>query len=381
MSTDVRTLQIGSSWFPEQSGGLERYYYDLFNRLPDYNFSSRGLVIGKQEIFDETNNKVVAFSEKFTPLLQRWVNARRAIKYNIKEFRPELICVHFALYGFPAVDLISKIPLVIHFQGPWALEAAMEKGASKPSAIKYYIERSVYRHASHFLVLSEAFKNILIQHYRISSEKISVVPGAIDASRFDVSETKSEARRRLNWPNDRPILFSVRRLSKRMGLENLLVAIAQVKKSYPDILLFIAGKGNLAFEIEKMINELDLNDNVRLLGFISDDDLPVAYRAADFSVVPTTSLEGFGLITAESLAAGTAALVTPVGGLPEIILPFDKNWVTENYGSAAIANSIGDILSGNIKIPSGESCKQYARRYDWHTVIPKISDIYRGTLS
>ena len=42
-----------------------------------------------------------------------------------------------------------------------------------------------------------------------------------------------------------------------------------------------------------------------MLGFVPDEDLPLAYRAANFSIVPTVALEGFGLITIESLAAGT----------------------------------------------------------------------------
>lgn len=312
--------------------------------------------------------------------MQRLYNARIATKKLINEFNPDLVCVHFALYGFPAADLLSRQALVVHFHGPWAQETAVENGNNR-SAIKYYIEKTVYRKANQLIVLSEAFKEILIKDYRIPVDKISVVPGAIDTEKFNISIGKVEARKKLGWPTDRPTLFVVRRLSRRMGLENLLIALKDVRKKFPDVLLMLAGKGNMANELAKSADEMGLKNNIRFLGFVPDDNLSMAYRAADFTVVPSTSLEGFGLITVESMATGTPVLVTPVGGLPEIIKPFNPEWITRDIGSKAISDSIISILSGTTKIPSPESCQVYANRYDWKAVTPKISAIYREAIS
>ncbi|WP_080707710.1 glycosyltransferase family 4 protein [Acidithiobacillus thiooxidans] len=380
MTYNIRTLQLGSSWFPEHSGGLERYYFDLIQHLINQNIQSRGLVIGTNAVEKSTNNRVSAFSQKNLPLLQRLYNARIATKKLINEFNPDLVCVHFALYGFPAADLLSRQALVVHFHGPWAQETAVENGKNR-SAIKYYIEKKVYRKANQLIVLSEAFKEILIKDYRIPVDKISVVPGAIDTEKFNISIGKVEARKKLGWPTDRPTLFVVRRLSRRMGLENLLIALKDVRKKFPDVLLILAGKGNMANELAKSADEMGLKNNIRFLGFVPDDKLSMAYRAADFTVVPSTSLEGFGLITAESMATGTPVLVTPVGGLPEIIKPFNPEWITRDIGSKAISESIISILSGTTKMPSPESCQVYANRYDWKAVTPKISAIYREAMS
>ncbi|MDR7925535.1 glycosyltransferase family 4 protein [Acidithiobacillus thiooxidans] len=380
MLQDLRTIQLGSSWLPEHSGGLERYYYDLLQQLPAQNVTSRGLVVGSDSVASSTNNQVISFSPTSASLLNRWYKARSAIKRLIEEFKPDLVCVHFALYGFPASDLLSRHALVVHFQGPWAQETAVENGNNR-SAIKYYIEKTVYRKANRLIVLSEAFKEILIKDYRIPVDKIYVVPGAIDTEKFNITLGKVEARQKLGWPTDRPILFVVRRLSRRMGLENLLIALKDVRKKFPDVLLMLAGKGNMANELAKSADEMGLKNNIRFLGFVPDDNLSMAYRAADFTVVPSTSLEGFGLITAESMATGTPVLVTPVGGLPEIIKPFNPEWITRDIGSKAISDSINSILSGTTKIPSPESCQVYANRYDWKAVTPKISAIYREAIS
>src|SRR5262249_59832079 len=63
-------------------------------------------------------------------------------------------------------------------------------------------------------------------------------------------------------------------------------------------------------------------------------------RSSDLSVMPSVALEGFGLPTIESLAAGTPVIVTPVGGLPETILELDPALVTANCGASAIADSL-----------------------------------------
>lgn len=102
------------------------------------------------------------------------------------------------------------------------------------------------------------------------------------------------------------MLFCIRRLVRRMGIDRLIHAMAEVVKSHPDVRLFIGGDGPMRAEYEALIDELGLIKNVTLLGRVSDEKLVQYYQAADISVVPTLALEGFGLITVESLACGTA---------------------------------------------------------------------------
>ena len=63
-------------------------------------------------------------------------------------------------------------------------------------------------------------------------------------------------------------------------------------------------------------------------------------------MVPTVALEGFGLITVESLSAGTPVLVTPVGGLPEAVAGLSQDLVLPSTGANAIADGIDGALSG-----------------------------------
>ena len=123
----------------------------------------------------------------------------------------------------------------------------------------------------------------------------------------DIPETRDEARQILGWPRNRPIVLAVRRLTRRMGLVELIAAAQIIRRRVPDVLILIAGRGILAGELEAQIRAADMQDHVQMLGFLPDSKLPLAYRAADITVVPSLALEGFGLSAAESLAAGTPA--------------------------------------------------------------------------
>jgi glycosyltransferase involved in cell wall biosynthesis len=116
---------------------------------------------------------------------------------------------------------------------------------------------------------------------------------------------------------------------------------------------------------------------VRFLGSLPDGELPLAYRAAELTVVPTVALEGFGLIVVESLAAGTPVLVTPVGGLPETVARLSPCLVLPAAGPASLAEGLCDALAGRLALPDADTCRDYARaHYDWPVIADRIAAAY-----
>jgi len=310
-------------------------------------------------------------------LPRRLWRLRRAVWKHLEKDRSDLVASHFALYTFPYIDLLETTPLVAHFHGPWAEESKAEGESSIVTRLKKWIEHSTYRRADRLIVLSEAFKSILVNSFGIPENRVRIVPGGVNMDRFSVPISTLEARKHLNWPTDRPILLSVRRLVRRVGLENLVDAMRHVQTHVPDALLLIAGKGPLAGELRSRIQEYDLEDHVRLLGFLPDEDLPVAYRAADVSVVPTRSLEGFGLVAVESLAAGTPVLVTPIGGLPEVVSDLSADLIMKDASTEAMGDHLTSVLNGNLSLPSAEDCHAFAAaRYDWPVIARQVRDVY-----
>lgn len=377
----VRTLQLGMEWFPEKPGGLNRVYYELMRHLPDANVEVHGLVVGTDRVARDSGGMIEAFAPHSGKLGPRMLAVRRLGGPLLRADPGLLVVSHFALYTAPLLDALRDHPLVVHFQGPWGLEGEAERQPAAVVRAKSAIERMVYARADAFIVLSPPFGDILEKQFGVPPEKIHVIPGGVDVPRYALTASRDACRARLGWPADRPILLAVRRLMRRMGLDNLITATLAIRERFPDVLVLIAGRGPMADELQAQIDALGLQDNVRLLGFLPDDDLPAAYRAATLSVVPTQALEGFGLIVAESLAAGTPCLVTPVGGLIAAIEGLSRDLILKGTDPASIADGVVDVLSGAIPVPDAEACLEFARRnYDWPVIVGRIRSVYEDSM-
>jgi glycosyltransferase involved in cell wall biosynthesis len=379
----VRVLELGLGWFPEQPGGLDRYFYHLLKSLHADGVSTRGLVVGSPEVAAASGDRMRAFASQSDSLISRCMGSRAAAKAEIDDFHPDLVASHFALFAAPALAKIRRtnIPHVVHFHGPWARECRQEGDRGPSNFMKRLIERRVYRRADVCIALSEAFARVLAEQYGVDRNRIRVIPGGVDIARFRPTQSRAEARQELGWPTGRPILLTVRRLVARMGLDHLVAAMDAVRRRHPDALLLIAGRGPMIDQLRDQVTELNLLDNVRLLGFFPDEQLPTAMRAADITVVPSTALEGFGLTVVESLAAGTPCLVSPIGGLPEVVRDLDPSLVFVSATAAEMADRILTALSGKMPLPTDERCAEFAaKRYDWDIVSRQVLDAYREAI-
>jgi glycosyltransferase involved in cell wall biosynthesis len=225
-------------------------------------------------------------------------------------------------------------------------------------------------------VLSKAFGEILHREYGISWEKINVIPGGVDTQRFKNNLTRHQAREQLGWPQDRFILFTPRRLVHRMGIDQLINAMAQLTTQKQDIWLAVAGKGPLREALETQVTDLDLGNQVKFLGFLPDEQLPIAYQAADLTVIPSQSLEGFGLVLLESLASGTPVLCTPVGGMPEVITNFSPELISTSPSDRSLAISLASILTDSSPLPDRNSCRHYAfTHFNWPSIANQVKQV------
>ena len=143
-------------------------------------------------------------------------------------------------------------------------------------------------------------------------------------------------------PADKVILFTVRNLVPRMGLENLIKAIENAVQKAPEIFLVIGGDGPLKADLISLTRSCGLENFIRFTGFIPEQQLPDYYRLADLFVLPTKELEGFGLVTLEALATGLPVLGTPVGGTKEILGQLDKNFLFTDTSPDSIFDLILD---------------------------------------
>jgi glycosyltransferase involved in cell wall biosynthesis len=373
----LSTLQLGMEWFGERAGGLNRVYAHLVNELARGGVNVHGLVAGSGSVARASGGLVQAFARADAPLAARLRALRAAATPWLRQHPDAVVVSHFALHGLPVLPGLGAHPLVVHFQGPWGAESRVEGAGLTSTLARTLVERVVYRRAAHAIVLSTAFRDILAERFGVRRSRIHVIPGGVAVDRFAISESRAECRRALGWPPDRPIVLCVRRLVRRVGVDTLIDAAAVLRARVPEALVLIAGTGPLRAELEARIVERGLANHVRLLGFVPDERLPSAYRAADLSVVPTTALEGFGLITVESLAAGTPCVVTPVGGLTDVVAPLAPQLVTSSTRADDIGATLAGALLGTVPMPTSAECAAYARAgFDWPVVAARVRRVY-----
>lgn len=137
----------------------------------------------------------------------------------------------------------------------------------------------------------------------VPDERLRVVRNGVDLAPFDDLPDRDDARRRLGWPAETPVVLCVARLAPEKGLDLLADAVrAGIAR------IVVAGEGPERARLEAL--------GLELLG--ERDDVPLLMAAADLVCVPSRA-EGLGLAAIEAMAAARPVVATRVGGLPEVV--------------------------------------------------------------
>ena len=221
----------------------------------------------------------------------------------------------------------------------------------------------------------------VVEIHGIPADRIIVNPGGADLKRFKPPENRTVLKKELGFPEGKINLLTIRNLEPRMGLDNLFQSIFILKRKKIDVHLTVGGEGVESNNLESLIVELGLESYIKLIGFIPSELLPDFYGAADFFVLPTRSLEGFGLVTPESMACGTPVLGTPVGGTKEILSNFDLQFLFADISPEAMAEGIERAISEYpVKSKKYEDlrirCRRYVEKnYSWQRHVDQLKSI------
>lgn len=237
------------------------------------------------------------------------------------------------------------------------------------------------------IVLSQYSKNKLIRTYSIQEEKICLIPGGVDLNHFRSSQTQEENRAKLQIPRDKIVLLTIRNLVPRMGIENLINSMQIVKGEINNVFLLIGGEGILNNTLQDLIKKLNLKDSIKLCGFIKEELLPLYYQTADFFILPTVALEGFGLVTVEAMACGTPVLGTPVGGTREILNQFDPGFLFKDTNPESIAELILEKYNTYKDNPDAyerlsQKCRIFVEQnFSWENNVNRIESLFSQLVS
>ncbi len=369
----MRVLVLGMGWIGVSPGGLNRYAFDLTKALRQRGLGVECVVVGSPE---QDQGFVGAIGSE-APLLRRlWT---MGLEGRARSRAAEIINSHFALYTLPVLWSRPGKPLVVHFQGPWYEESATEHGGPAwLTGLRKQVETAVYSRADEVVVLSEAFRRIVIEDFGILPGRVHVVRPGVDLERFRQVDT-THARERLGLPRDDRAVLSVRRLVKRVGLDTLLQAWAA--SGVEDATLYIVGDGPERDRLYALADELGIDPTVRFVGRVPERDLPLWYAAADYSVVPSLALEGFGLVVLESLASGTPVIASDTGGMAEVLPDLGTGFLVPVGDTSKLATVLSAALRSDHSLPARDECRRFAEGFHWIRAADRVVEIFEQARS
>ena len=304
------------------------------------------------------------------PLLIRPA-AQKAMRAIRSSFDFNLIDAHFVYpNGALAADLARKydIPFVITGRGEDILRFP------KLPMIGPQI-RVALRRASHLIALSVEIADAMIDN-GAARDRISVIPNGVDLDKF-TPVAMDVARTRTNLPFDRPIVVTTGYRIERKGFHILADALPKIRERFPNILLVIVG-GEARWEsdylpvIEERIRAHELQDHVRLVGNIPQEELLYWYGAADVFAL-LTSREGCPNVLLEALACGVPSVATRVGGIPEILNDPQLGLLLDERSADSAADGVCRVLS---QTWDRTAIRQFAELQSWNETARKVNDAF-----
>jgi N-acetylglucosaminyldiphosphoundecaprenol N-acetyl-beta-D-mannosaminyltransferase len=371
----LRILVATAQWFPDFHGGSARFAAETSRRLAAWGHEVTVLApqaAGRPA--EERHGQLTllrALPRTVLPeSLLDIVASRRAAK-RLGESRFDVVVAHHATVAVGVAGAHPDVPLLLVYQASPAKEARfVGRRSLRALALTPYlalVERRAVRRADRIVVLSEFSRSLLARH-RGAGEKALVVPGGVDVDRFSPGD-RATARMRVGVTPSDELIFTVRRLDPRMGLEALLGATASLIRDRARLRLAIAGTGPLEGRLRRVVADLGLDSRVTLLGRVDETELVDWYRAADVLALPTEAYEGFGLVTAEALACGTPVVGTPVGATPELLGPLDEGLIAKGWDAPALASALAVALDRG-GADQRRRCRDYAAaRFGWDGVL------------
>jgi alpha-1,3-rhamnosyl/mannosyltransferase len=234
------------------------------------------------------------------------------------------------------------------------------------------------RTASHVIVTSEATRRDLLAFFRLSPKKVTAIPLAA-APNFRPSSPADveQVRRKYALPQDYVLYLGINKPHK--NLVRLVEAWGQIRDSQFPIRnsqLVIAGAWDSRYpEPQQRVTALRLENAIRFLGPVAEEDLPALYGGAILFAFPS-ECEGFGLPALEAMACGTPVACANTSSLPEVggdkVLYFDPADVE------AIAETLRRALAEPaLRAGLRERGLARAAQFSWERTAQETLHLYR----
>ena len=378
----------------KHSGGMNVYIESLYKELSDYRYSidiyTKSHKSHPEEIIQispslrvihvngipenvEKNN-----SFEYLPNVERSIEdfvSNNAVRYDIMHS-------HYWLSGSVGLALSDKwkIPHVSTFH-TLAQKKILARVGEYETNERLAVESIMATKSDSIIISTQDEADTIKDIYNIPTAKLNVIPAGVDLNLFKPKD-KYESKKLLGLNTDKTIL-AVARLEPLKGLDILISAIYKIENN-SDITLLIAGdylNNEIEFRrLQTIINGLKLTGNIKFLGNIQHNKMPLYMSAADVLVMPSY-YESFGLAALEAMACGTPVITSRNSGAKTFIEQGTSGYLIpwncpEHYAERLEILLKNPILRANM----GQKATIQANKLSWNTAATKTDLVYSNLI-
>jgi len=282
-----------------------------------------------------------------------WLTAPAGVSYKHLSRKPMVLTVHSTEYGRSS----------LHSPDSFTIDG---------------IEWWATYEADRVIVTSGAMKHEVCDHFHLPWEKVTVIPNAIDVSKFNVSVDRWAVRARYGVQPHEKLVLCVGRLVPQKGIEYLLQAVPRVAWSHSGVKFVLVGEGWYRDHLQYVAHSTGQGWRVRFTGFVPDSELAALLASADVLVVPSV-YEPFGIVALEGMAAGVPVVASQVGGLTEVVEHDRTGVLVYPRSPESIAWGIGHVLSNpdHARWLVGNAREVVQKAYSWEAIAMRTADLYK----
>lgn len=262
---------------------------------------------------------------------------------------------------------VSGKPLVVHVH---ATEFDRSGGNSANPRV-YEIEKKGMQGADKVVAVSLWTKQVIIEKYGITPEKIEVVHNGVEAKDFRALPSDLIA---LKHAGKKIVLFHGR-ITLQKGPDYFIRTAKRVLEYYPDALFIVSGIGDMLPQMIRETVRLGISDKVFFVGALWDDERDRVYQAADVVLMPSVS-EPFGIVPLEALTNGAPVLISKQSGVAEVLSHALKSdfWDIDEMANKIVVMLRNDSLQATLRKNGGKEVETIT----WSKAAQKLLGVYQS---
>lgn len=302
--------------------GVEWYSYHLIQELKKIIPENVGVVLysdeplagGLENLPNNWKSKIIKSPVKNPKTKKAWLWTQLRLSWEMFKDKPDILFV--PSHAMPIVHP-KKTVITIHDIGFLRYPECYNKYARSYHKFSTWFAA---RFASKIITPSEFTKRELIEVYKIPHWKITVTHLSFNKNAYGTEKTEDASGVLFKYKVKKPYFIFVGRLEEKKNIIGLIRAfyLFLEETGLPHNLVLVGVPGFGFEKIKEEILDLGLYEQVRVLGYLRSEDVPVLYREADAFVLPSF-YEGFGIPILEAMASGIPVIAAKAGSLSEVV--------------------------------------------------------------